>query len=197
MAIPLLSVHHLAETLLGCVCQTLNSTAEQIEGQPGCPCRACVVPGTVAWDSCEDPCGTDAGSDGGQLTVSVARVVVSPDLGVSRVQEAVVLGARNCQLPPMAVELVITLLRCAPSSGEDGCPPTCEQLTAAAQVLHVDAASVHNAVVCCFPQTAPSARRYRFTLGQLRTVGPEGECVGIEQRVTVALPNCRCPDESP
>ncbi len=33
-------------------------------------------------------------------------------------------------------------------------------------------------------------------MGQQRVVGPEGQCVGIEQRLTVLLPSCGCPEES-
>ncbi|WP_030672491.1 hypothetical protein [Streptomyces sp. NRRL B-1347] len=194
MALPPLAIDALAETLLGCVCQTLNDTAALVEGQPGCPCRACLVPGTPAWDSCEDPCGNPQDGAGGQLTVSLARILTAPDLGGARTPT--ILGARSCPAPTMSAELVVTLLRCAPSSDEEGCPPTCEQLAAAARVLHVDATSVHNALVCCFPQTGPPSRRYRYTLGQLTVLGPEGQCVGVEQRVTIALPNCACPEES-
>ncbi len=32
-------------------------------------------------------------------------------------------------------------------------------------------------------------------MGVQRTIGPEGGCVGLEQRITVALPGCACSSE--
>ncbi|GAA2945988.1 hypothetical protein GCM10020227_11060 [Streptomyces flavovirens] len=147
------------------------------------------MPGQVAWDGCEDPCdGTGAG---GQLAVSIARIYPStrfPDL------DREVRGVRGCQPPPTtAAEMVITLLRCAPAVNEHGCPPTCAELSDAARVTHVDAATVYNALLCCLPLTG-SRRGRRFVMGEQRIIGPQGGCVGIEQRVTVALPGCApCP----
>ncbi|MDX2813445.1 hypothetical protein PV410_12910 [Streptomyces sp. PA03-5A] len=193
MALSPLAVHDLAESVLACVCAALEATAAEIDGQPGCPCRACVVPGAAAWDSCDDPCGQEQGA-GGQLTVNVARIYPSTTFPT---EDRDVRGIRGCTPPPItAVDLVITLLRCAPGPDEGGCPPTCEDLAATARILHVDQVSVYNALLCCLPGTDPTRRRGRkYVLGPSRTVGPEGGCVGIEQRVTVALSGCKCPAE--
>ncbi|MEU1815134.1 hypothetical protein ABZ543_08045 [Streptomyces roseifaciens] len=193
MALTALSIHDLTESVLTCVCTALNAAAQTVEGQPGCPCRACVVPGAVAWDSCEDPC---TGEAGGQLSVSVARFYAS-STEVFPSESRVVLGLRGCNPPPLtAVELIITVLRCAPSFDESGCPPPCDELAQAARRLHVDMVTVYNALLCCLPDTEPTRRRgRRFTMGVQRAVGPEGGCVGLEQRVTVALPGCGCPED--
>ncbi|MFB8347910.1 hypothetical protein [Streptomyces niveus] len=195
MALTPLAIHDLTETVLGCVCVALDLTAAQVDGQPGCPsCRTCVVPGQVAWDSCDDPC--DEVSSAGQLTVSVARIYASSDLDFpSEVRS--VQGVRGCVPPTVtALELVVTLLRCAPTFTEQGCPPTCEELSAASKALHVDMVTVYNALLCCLPGTEQRRRGRRFVMGIQRTIGPEGGCVGLEQRVTVALPGCgKCPGE--
>ncbi|WP_405961300.1 hypothetical protein OG235_37200 [Streptomyces sp. NBC_00024] len=194
MALTAFAVHDLTEAVLGCVCAALDATAEDIEGQPGCPCRTCVVPGTAAWDSCDDPCGPSEGA-GGQLTVNVARIYPS-SLTSFPSQDQTVQGVRGCTPPPItAVELVITLLRCAPTVSEDGCPPSCEELSEASRILHIDEVTVYNALLCCLPQTGGGRRGRKFVIGAQRTIGPEGGCVGLEQRVIVALPGCRCPDE--
>lgn len=194
MALRPLALHDLAAAVLACVCVALNDVAAEVEGQPGCPCRACLVPGAPAWDSCTDPCGQDG--EGGQLTVSIARWWPSVDFP-ARDQE--VRGLRGCAPPPAtAAEMVVTLLRCAPTVDERGCPPSCEELEAAARTTHVDAVTIYNALVCCLPSTA-GRRGRRFVLGEGKILGPQGGCVGVEQRVTVALPGCApCPDgESP
>jgi hypothetical protein len=186
-----LAIHELTKQVLACVCAALEDTATKVEGQPGCPdCGTCVVPGQVAFDRCEDPCTGNTG----QLSVSLARVYPSTSTTFPT-EDRTVRDLRECAPPPVtAVELVVTLLRCAPIPTEEGCPPSCEELEQAAQVLHVDAATVYSALLCCVPATGGGRRGRKFVLGQSRTVGPQGGCVGIEQRVTVALPGCApCP----
>ncbi|MFJ1607059.1 hypothetical protein ACIOHS_27355 [Streptomyces sp. NPDC088253] len=186
-----LVIHETAEQLLACVCAELTLTAAKVDGQPGCPCRSCVVAGTPAWDDCAGDCrGT--GETPGQLTVNFVGMVASSKFPTDTRD---VLGSRNCLPVWPAAEFLITLLRCAPGPDNQGCPPSCEELTAAARVLAVDATSVWNALQCCFPSTSGARRGHTFVIGPQRTVGPEGDCVGIEQRVTVALPSCACADE--
>ncbi|MEW2568308.1 hypothetical protein [Streptomyces sp. NPDC047070] len=195
MALSLTAVQDVTEAVLGCVCQALQVTATQIDGQPGCPCRVCVVPGQPAWDSCEDPCNSSPEDVVGQLSVSVLRMYPS-SLKVFPGEERQVLGVKDCTLSQLtAVELLVTLLRCAPGPTEDACPPSCEDLATAARVLHTDMTTVYNALLCCFPSTSLRRRGQLFTVGQQRTVGPQGGCVGLEQRITVALNGCKCPEE--
>lgn len=52
---------------------------------------------------------------------------------------------------------------------------------------------VRNALECCLPSTGEQRRGRVVFVGESKTVGPEGMCVGLEQRVTVALPGCGCP----
>lgn len=191
MALRPLSLHDLTETILGCVCAALDDAAAQVPGQPGCPARACVVPGAPAWDECADPCGDDM--VGGQLTVHFARTYASSRFPAEDLE---VRGQPGCKPPPtVAAELVVTLLRCAPTTTEHGCPPSCEELAAAAKVTHIDAVTVYSALECCLPHTG-GRRGRRFVMGQQRVIGPEGGCVGVEQRVIVALPGCgTCPEE--
>lgn len=200
MALKLLAAHELAEDVLACVCRTLEETAAAVPEQPGCPCRVAVVPGQAAWDSCDNPCdGED--ETGGQLTVGIGRIYASTvdDFPSTEGRDRTVRGVRSCKIPQLiAVELVITLLRCVPVQDEDtGCPPPAEELAAAARVIHIDAASVYNALDCCLPTLKPR-NGPRFVMQPLKVVGPQGGCGGIEQRVTVGLNACPCPtEESP
>ncbi|MFB7114820.1 hypothetical protein [Streptomyces sp. NPDC056291] len=187
MALSPFVVDDIAQKLLACVCAELTVAAAKVDGQPGCPCVACVVPGKPAWDNCTGDCS--GAETPGQLTVNLDRIF--PTSGFP-IETKDVLGSRNCLPVRQAAEYVITLLRCAPTYNEQGCPPTCEEQAQAARIMHVDVTSVINAVTCCFPQTSDGRRGQQFTMGQLRVLGPEGQCVGIEQRVTVALPSCGC-----
>ena len=154
-----------------------------------------MVPGLPAWAGCNDPCNSNGA--GGQLTVNVARVYASTSFPA---EDREVRGLRNCPPPTItAIDLVITLLRCAPGPDARGCPPGCDELSAAARILNIDALTVYSALLCCLPSTAPVRRGRRFVMGAQRMLGPEGGCVGVEQRVTVALSGCLpCPtEESP
>ncbi|MER7135404.1 hypothetical protein ABT358_02525 [Streptomyces sp. NPDC000341] len=197
MALTALAIHDVAEAVLGCVCAALEDAAGTVEDQPGCPCRACVVPGPPAWDGCTDPCSSDGA--GGQLTVHVARLFAAAAAFPS--EDKTVQGGRNCvPVASSGVELVVTLLRCAPTMSDRGCPPSCEEMAAAARTVHVDAVSIYNALLCCLPTTGSRRRGPRFLLGAQRILEPQGGCMGVEQRVTVELPNCGCPtygEESP
>lgn len=190
MALTALAVHRIAELIRDCVCAALDQATEEIDGYPGCPCRSCVVAGVPAWEDCQDPCSGEAG---GQLTVHLERMYPSSRFPE---EDRQVRGTPGCpQVATTAAEFVVTVLRCAPMGTADGCPPTCEELEETARTVHVDASVVYSALLCCLPHTA-GRRGRRFILGQSRTVGPEGGCVGVEQRVTVALPGCgRCPGE--
>lgn len=190
MALTPLAVHDMAQIVLDCVCHALNETAGDIDDYPGCPCRACVVAGQPAWEDCADPCSGEAG---GQLTVNVARMWPTTSFPE---EDRRLLGTPGCQLPSTtALELIVTLLRCSPVGDEDGCPPSCEELEEGARIVHTDMAVVQSALMCCLPLTA-GRRGRRFVMGPSRTVGPQGGCVGVEQRVTVALPGCgTCPGE--
>ncbi|PSK57994.1 hypothetical protein B0E38_01839 [Streptomyces sp. 111WW2] len=202
MALRLDALQEAAEAVLGCVCAALQQTADEVEGHPGCPCRSCIVPGTPAWDSCDDPCNQNpTGGAGGQLTVNVVRLYPWADFPAPDRDSrgGLAMAGRRCQPPtPGAVEVKVTLLRCAPTFDERGCPPTCDALGEAALILHRDMATVYNALMCCLPETSGRRKGRQFVMGQMRTIGPEGMCVGLEQFVTVALPACSCPSgESP
>jgi hypothetical protein len=92
MALNPTGLYDLAETILACVCAELTATSELIEGQPGCPSRACVVPGAVAWDGCDGAC--DMGSCG-QLSVSIARIYAATNFPEQRVT-VVLPGCYTC-----------------------------------------------------------------------------------------------------
>lgn len=200
MALALTAVHTAAEDLLQCVCTGLSRLPVEVPGLAGCPCRSCVVPGSVAADGCDSPCAAPPeGEYPGQLSVNVVRLFSSGRQSFPR-EVLEVFSGKQCVPPPVtAVELAVTVYRCAPLPDDNGCPPTCEQMTAAATQLHADMLAVHTAVLCCYSDTDTTRRNgRRFVLGPSRTLGPQGGCVGLEQRVTVALDDCvPCPQEEP
>lgn len=195
MALKSTGIQDVADAVLGCVCVALDQVADDDPAQPGCPdCRACVVPGQVAWDDCSNPCSGEGA--GGQLTVSVGRTYMSANFPAD---DRTVIGLKKCTPPPtLAVEIIVTLLRCAPEDTAEGCPPSCTDLAAAARIAHIDLVTIVNALLCCLPETSTGRDDRRFVLGAGRMLGPEGGCVGVEQRLTVAVRNCyTCPEVTP
>lgn len=198
MTLDYLSVHQAATSLLDCVCAGLNDL-------PGtflkCPCRMFVSPGVPAADGCDTRCGIDEAP--GQLTVHVARTYTTTRADFPRYAPSSpdsVRDARPCQPPPItAVDLVITLYRCVPGMSDNGCPPAPEALGAAALQTHADMMAIQQAVLCCYAETDTTQPRGRqYTLGQSATVGPRGDCIGIQQQVTVELSGCMpCPVPAP
>jgi hypothetical protein len=152
----------LTQELLDCTCAALEKTA------CGCPCYAFVSAGTVAWDKC---------CDGGQLWVGIDRIYAYDRF------PAPATGAIMCS-PPLAADIVIGVLRCAPTLSDQGEPPSAEALSASSAQVYEDAYAVVNGVLCCL---VPTQRERLFVMGNQRPLGPQGGCVGSELRLTVAL----------
>jgi len=189
MALDTLSFHGAASALLDCVCTELDALYDAGAPAPlaGCPCRKAVVAGQAAADGCGGNCEPlKPGEFPGQLTVAVQRVFTTDRQQFPRELTAVKDG-RNCGMPvSLAVQLNVTVFRCAPvPTGE--CPPTPEELTANALQMHADMIAVQRAVLCCYgTETArPNGRRY--VLGATTPIGPQGGCVGFSTLVTVDL----------
>ena len=196
MALTFLAVHQAAQDLLDCVCTGLSRLPTDVPGLAGCPCRSCVVPGAVAADGCDEDCAAlPDGQYPGQLSVNVIRLFSSDRQNFPR-EVFTVQDGRQCVPPQVtAIELAVTVYRCAPLPTDQGCPPTCEQLSDSAMQLHADMLAVQAAILCCYADTDTTRRNgRRYVLGQSRTLGPQGGCVGLEQRVIVALDDCvPCP----
>ena len=152
----------LTQEILDCACSALEKTA------CGCPCHAFVASGAVAWDRC---CAD------GQLWVGVDRVYAYGG------QFPAPAGVTTC-VPPLAADLSIGILRCAPTMSDQGDPPSAEALTASAAQVNEDAYVLMNGVMCCL---AEHGRARPFVIGGQRPLGPAGGCVGSSLAVTVVL----------
>lgn len=206
MALSMLAVHEAAEAVLNCVCAALDRLPAEVPGLAGCPCRTGVVPGAPAADGCDGGCDMQPGEYPGQLTVSVTRLYASDrnafprELGSTQGIGSGVRDLANCAMPQStAVELAVTLWRCVPVSTDEGCPPAMDALNESAMQFHADMLAVQQGILCCLAGTDTTQRRgRRYIMGQTRTLGPQGGCVGFQASVTVALDDCiPCPPEEP
>jgi hypothetical protein len=138
--------------------------------------RACVVPGNIAWDSC----------DCGLLAVSTRRWFVTDDFpaGNSGGSER----STPCDQPWLIGEIVAQVVRCAPSpEGVNIISVPCSELDAAAQILLSDAYVVITEMISILCELRETDQIVDYTLNQEETVGPEGGCVGVEISASVAL----------
>lgn len=133
-----------------------------------------VAVGEAVWDDC---CG--------QLVVGVERSfrTVAPfptEAGPDGL----------CAGTPIAVEIVVVLVRCAPTLSDSGKAPSAAKLDASSQSIYRDAAIVWNALASAellgddgFGDTEWERS------GLQQTFDGEGGCVGIETRVTLGIPS--------
>lgn len=149
------------------------------------PSRVCVVPGEVAWDACD--CAS-----GGQLAVSITRVY--PSVNFPTEAGFTALESRSDCPPPWRVaEIIVSVLRCAPSPQENAVAPSCDALDATARLVDADATVTWAAVSCRVTELERSGGIGDFIVRASTFVGPQGACVGSELRVLVALPaGCPC-----
>jgi hypothetical protein len=154
----------LAEELRTLLAQRLNPVPKLI--MP-------ILGGEVIWEDCCE--------SGGQLAVSIARIYpVSPQFGFPN--QAV----ESDQCPGnLAVAMNAWVIRCWPSSDEEGNMPAIPVLQAAGVQLAADMRAVGNAAL---EQVGIWQDRYTSALaGDTLAVGPEGGCIGVSSLLTVEL----------
>ena len=165
----------LAKQLGECANDSLVATSA---GAPGRQCT--LTAGSIVWDDCQ--CG--------QLSVTVPRIYNSQRFPVETVEDG---NASACGLPYLVMDVLISVLRCAPAIAPKALAPTCDNMLGAALIWHEDAQAVRRALGCCLRDMTEMDDILSFTLGPTVAVGESGGCVGFEITVKVGLPNCLCP----
>lgn len=167
MAADPLAVFNLLNTLVIAARDALAATDE------GAPNRSCVYNGgQVAADDCCD----------GQLYGRWERTYLTKNFPTP------LIDAMRCTGGTMlGVELAVGILRCAPTLHDDGTPPTCDEIAESAQLLHIDAATIMEAVVCTLEDN-----EIEWVFRSQGPLGTEGGCVGSEIQFTVQASACLC-----
>ena len=155
-------IHATLQEILDCACAALDA-----ESECRCPCRACVVAGPPVWDDCCE----------GQLTVHLERLYMHDNFPAA-LRDPVFCNSE------LAGDVVVTLLRCAPTVKDDGMAPSCPELSESARKIYQEMYILYTAIVCCL---AKARRQRKFVIGDAKIVGPEGGCVGVEIRLTIEL----------
>lgn len=143
------------------------------------PCRACVVPGEVAWDDC---------SSGGQLAITTTATYYSTSFPADASEDAVT--SATCTQGMVVASYEISLVRCIP--GPKGNPvraPTCEALSEAALLQHRDSYALRTSILCCLADLQHENVIVEYRVGRTETVGPEGNCGGSVIAISVGFVN--------
>lgn len=152
-----------------CVVDELNATPAS--GGVPIKMRVCyLVPGNIAWDSCE--CGQFA------QTIQADY----PTLNFPADASDTVLGVGGCPSGGLAFQVLASITRCVPgmSAGTPPTPPTCAKLQQAALVMEGDAYALRRGVECCLETMRRDRRILKYAVGRINRVGPEGNCAGVE-----------------
>jgi hypothetical protein len=152
-----------------------------VAGTPAGPVgRACDVPGQLAWDGC----------DCGLLGVTVDRVFPSSTFPLEAVDQVL---TSPCRPAYDAMDITVTVLRCAPQPAGNDVAPTCAALGGAAEQWAFDVEAVRGALVGCLTGLEEAGTIEEWTLRSSDPAGPQGGCVGSDTRLTVATLACLCP----
>jgi hypothetical protein len=139
------------------------------------PDRSGVVPGAIAWDEC----------DCGMLAISIARVFTSDVFPEELTTKE---GAAVCDAAWEVGELVIQIIRCAPSPEGQSVAPSVAALDASAQEVARDAYETLLAATSELCQMRAVSDIDDFFISPQVAQGPSGSCVGSELRALVSLP---------
>lgn len=155
------------------VCSRVNTAI--YEGLTTKPCRSGVVPGLVAWDDCS--CG---------ILATTWAIIMGSD---TFPQEKIDVSG-NCDTAWEVIEIAVQIIRCAPSPGNNNSQlaPSVKSLSDAAKLMDVDATQMGRAVTVLLCGMKDSYEIVDFMVTRCSSVGPEGGCVGSEQRMLIALP---------
>lgn len=172
------------ESVLSCVCQTMDDLAATDETYEGCPCVQFVSPGEPVIDCC-----TECDTADGRVSVHLENIYLSdvfPEAAGTY---------EPCKAATWVASIVVTVARCISQEGD---APTVEALEAAARTQALDAYAIMTALGCCLVSDAPPGKRKR----RVQVVGSnplpeEGACAGLEVRANVETGVlCNCQDGS-
>lgn len=137
------------------------------------PKRFGMVPGEIAWDSCD--CG-------GMLAVSLSRLYLSESFPE---ESETVSGA--CQPPYEVGQFTVAVVRCAPNPDGTESAPKADELDTAAGLLLQDATQMLDAVAATMCRLKDGDDVLDYLVTPVEPVGPEGGCVGVNLTVRVCL----------
>lgn len=158
----------LAEQIRTCLCTNL---AASMAG-PTCRCYVYPSPQPPA-----DVCSKSSLGNG-QATVSIVRTFPSVEFPTPD-------DSGRCDAY-LAVEVSITVYRCAPTVSDSGVLPPVSDYEEATEILLSDAEAMKCAIVCCLPNG------YQFIVSEWEMLVPSGGCMGGTITGIIGIDNQSC-----
>jgi hypothetical protein len=135
--------------------------------------REYIVPGQLVWDECE--CGL----------LAIEWLSAQYSSGLPNTRQALADGCK----PLLALQVQVTVLRCAPSPGTHGESPTPEALAAAAVVNLDDLEALLTGTATAVKTLEETNVILQYALNAPTPAGPEGGCVGVTQQLYIGFTN--------
>lgn len=135
--------------------------------------REYVVPGQLAWDDCE--CGLLAIE---WLSAPYSQAFPNPSPPT----------ANGCK-PYLALQIQVTILRCAPSPGIHGEAPSPSELSAAAETNLDDLEAMLVGTASAVRTLDETNVILNYSLSAPTPAGPLGACVGVTQQLYLGFSN--------
>jgi hypothetical protein len=132
------------------------------------------VPGEIVWDECN--CD-------GALYVSAPRIYLS-ELFPGESEGPL---TAKCQAPYEVAEFTVAVVRCAPTGDPTQGTPTAGAVDTAAHVLLRDAAETLDALAALLCGMENLDEISNYAVAPAESNGPQGDCVGVDVRVLIAL----------
>jgi hypothetical protein len=162
-----LAFHTVASRVLTAVEDALEAAGNPVQ-------RSCVVNGAIAWDEC----------DCGLLAVAVGRQYLSNSFPSPLTDT----DSSQCGAAWLVADLVLQVIRCAPSPQNGAFSPSCDALDGSAQEVITDAWYVMETVPCLLESMKEDTREIiDYLVRTLTPQGPQGGCVGSELVFTVGV----------
>lgn len=135
--------------------------------------REYVVPGQLAWDDCD--CGL----------LAIEWLSASYTAAFPNQRQAMADGCK----PYLALQIQVTALRCAPSSGTHGEPPSAAALSDAATTNLNDLEAVLIGTATAVKTLEETNAILQYALAGPTPAGPQGGCVGVTQQLWLGFAN--------
>lgn len=144
----------------------------ELQKQQAKPERVSIVPGAIAWDEC-DQCGL--------LALTSSRFYLTDTFPIDVVTTEMKQGAF------LAADLMVQIIRCAPTAQDTNSAPSVEALDNSAQQVLDDAFAVLCTTHTTLHTLLDTNQIVDYMMRQQLFVGPAGACVGSETIFTVAI----------
>jgi hypothetical protein len=135
-----------------------------------------ITPGQIAWDEC----------DCGLFAQSITSIASSQSFPTPASDVPIVSG---CGHQLIVVSVTMVLIRCIPGLDDNGNSPSVTALFNAARVMEDDRSTLRRSLAQRLKNLLDTYVIHGYTIGTATSIGPEGQCGGIELTYSFGISN--------